>query len=80
MAEKLYNADPSKDHTDLLLDIISLSKVGVASTDTLMNIRGLESAQCCLFETIFAKAQAAIEIAEEEQAATHGAKGENAGK
>lgn len=63
----IYNVDRTRDHVDRLHDIINLAKVGIASTDTALNIAHLDSGQCCLFEVIYRIASEALEIAETAQ-------------
>ena len=63
----MYDTECGRDHIDRLYDIVNLAKVGAAATDTGLNIAHLDSAQCCLFEVIYALASEAVEIAELKQ-------------
>ena len=61
--DTMYATHRSQDVTDYLDQIINLSKLGAASTDTALNIRNLDDAQCSLFEVIHRLASEAVMVA-----------------
>ncbi len=60
----IYAVKHVRDHIDRLIEIADLAKVGAASTDTNLNVEGLERAHCSLFSLIHQLASEGIDFAE----------------
>ncbi len=65
-----YTAQNRTDHIDRLYTIAGLSDLGLAATDSALDIVNMQDALGSIFETIYELASEAVELAEQSEKAS----------